>query len=54
MNSKTQTILKCLELLKKTTKDMTQPMSVMLVQDFGRDPFVILILSHIVTEVSMC
>ena len=43
MNPKTQTILKCLELLKKATKDMTQPMSVMLVQDFGRDPFVILI-----------
>jgi endonuclease III len=43
MNPKTKNILTCLELLKKATKDMTKPMSVMLVEDFGRDPFIILI-----------
>ncbi len=43
MTIKTQKILACLALLKEATKGMTQPMSIMLVKDFGRDPFVILI-----------
>ncbi len=43
MKSTTQNILTCLALLKKATKGMTQPMSVMLADQYGRDPFVILI-----------
>lgn len=43
MNKKTATILTCLEILKKATEGMTEPMSVMLIRDYGRDPFIILI-----------
>ncbi len=35
--------LKILSIMEKATKGMVEPMSVLLVQDFGRDPFIILI-----------
>ncbi len=42
MNQKTIHILRCLDLLRQATKGMAQPMSVMLAEEFGKDPFVIL------------
>ena len=36
-------IITVLELLKEATKEMPKPMSLLIVQDYGRDPFLILI-----------
>ena len=36
-------VLQILSLLEKATKDMVQPMSISLIEDFGRDPFLVLI-----------